>query len=863
MDNFDRHRGGDRYRNSSEEAHHYTSSNTRGLHPSRFSDGVVTGGGGGGGGPPVNHQRQENYRGGDGVGGGERNNSPLNYRSGGGGGREHHRPFDSPPRYPPQPSGGDGRGGLRPFGDGVRGFGPTGGGGADGRGYGPMGGAGGGGFGPMGGGRDGGGFRPMGGAGGGGFRPVSGGDGGVFRPTGGGDSGGFGSENYQMPHPAPLAGQKRGYPFYGRERSPDRFDGAGFAKLFVGSVPRTATEEDIRPLFDKHGRVMEVALIKDKRTGQQQGCCFIKYASSEEADRAIRELHNQYTLPGGMGPIQVRYADGERERLGATEYKLFVGSLNKQATEKEVEEIFLPYGRVEDVYLMRDEMKQSRGCGFVKYSQRESAQAAIDALNGTYTMRGCDQPLSVRFADPKRPRPGELRGGPNFGSPGFGPRFASPGIRPAPDLGQPLRGPIPPNSWPPVSPQSLGPPPNFGIHGFNNQLPARSGDKAASSTHGLIEGLHGNSDGSLPGNTVSSASMSQNYNQSLQQGPSFGSKMSPSQKPLQSPQPPNAASFSNMQILRGPHMQPGQMPMPYSAGQNPYSQAPPSQQLPGLNGQSPVPQPQVLHNATSASGQAPGMANEQKPPVQQLQPPRQSPSQLAQMLSQQKQSLQATFQSSQQAFNQLQQQLQQLQPSNHYLTAHQGPQTSKQQSPWAAQPVTGTPGVQSAGVLAPTTSASPATPAVTPTMATVWSEHTSPDGYKYYYNSSTGESKWEKPEELKAYEQQQQQQKMPSNQYPQVQSQLQGLSTQHAPQMQLPLQGQHQAQLLNQTRAVQQAAQPSSHRAPGFSAKQGGAKDLGYAQIPAGAAPVNDPARYQQGLKASQEWMWKNKPSVN
>lgn len=28
------------------------------------------------------------------------------------------------------------------------------------------------------------------------------------------------------------------------------------------------------------------------------GCCFIKYASSEEADIAIRALHNQYTLPG-------------------------------------------------------------------------------------------------------------------------------------------------------------------------------------------------------------------------------------------------------------------------------------------------------------------------------------------------------------------------------------------------------------------------------------------------------------------------------------------------------------------------------------------------------------------------------------
>ncbi|KAF3675092.1 hypothetical protein FXO38_00573 [Capsicum annuum] len=47
-------------------------------------------------------------------------------------------------------------------------------------------------------------------------------------------------------------------------------DEGGFAKLFVGSVPRTATEEDIRPLFEEEGRVLEVAFIKDKRTGQQQ-----------------------------------------------------------------------------------------------------------------------------------------------------------------------------------------------------------------------------------------------------------------------------------------------------------------------------------------------------------------------------------------------------------------------------------------------------------------------------------------------------------------------------------------------------------------------------------------------------------------
>lgn len=104
--------------------------------------------------------------------------------------------------------------------------------------------------------------------GGGGFPPMNAG--------GGGGTGGFGSNFQAPPPPQPLSGQKRGFPFPGRGGSPDRSDGGSFAKLFIGSVPKTAREEDIRPLFEQHGKVVEVALIKDKRTGQQQGTwkCF-------------------------------------------------------------------------------------------------------------------------------------------------------------------------------------------------------------------------------------------------------------------------------------------------------------------------------------------------------------------------------------------------------------------------------------------------------------------------------------------------------------------------------------------------------------------------------------------------------------
>ncbi|KAJ4829242.1 hypothetical protein Tsubulata_016568 [Turnera subulata] len=212
----------------------------------------------------------------------------------------------------------------------------------------------------------------------------------------------------------------------------------GTAKLYVAPV-RNATEEDIRHLFQKHGSIVEVVFPKEKYTGQRQGYCFVKYASLEEAERAIRALNGQH-IPGEMATMKVRYADGERERLGGFVDKLYVGCINKLASREELEEIFTPYGHVEDIFIARDEMKQCRGFAFVKFSQRDMALAAIKALHGNFTMRDCDQPLIVRFADPKKPRTGESRGNYGCGGTNFGPGSQEPIARPVPNFADCIGG---------------------------------------------------------------------------------------------------------------------------------------------------------------------------------------------------------------------------------------------------------------------------------------------------------------------------------------------------------------------------------------------------------------------------------------
>ncbi|KAL6285063.1 hypothetical protein ACE6H2_009453 [Prunus campanulata] len=209
-------------------------------------------------------------------------------------------------------------------------------------------------------------------------------------------------------HPVPFSVRKRAWHPSNQGPSPDNVESAFHVKLYVAQVSRTATEEVIRPLFEQYGSITEVVILRDKRTGQQQGSCFVKYATLDEADRAIGALNNQHYFPGEVLPITVKYADWELERLAGLD-KLYVCGLNKEASRKEIEEIFSPYGFVEDIYILRDEMRQNRGTGFVKFSHKDMALEAIKALNGTFIMRGCAQPLIVRFADPKKPRGIESR----------------------------------------------------------------------------------------------------------------------------------------------------------------------------------------------------------------------------------------------------------------------------------------------------------------------------------------------------------------------------------------------------------------------------------------------------------------------
>ena len=60
--------------------------------------------------------------------------------------------------------------------------------------------------------------------------------------------------------------------------------------LYVGNLPFSATEADVRSLFERHGQVDSVKLINDRETGKPRGLCFVEMAPNE-AQAAIQALN--------------------------------------------------------------------------------------------------------------------------------------------------------------------------------------------------------------------------------------------------------------------------------------------------------------------------------------------------------------------------------------------------------------------------------------------------------------------------------------------------------------------------------------------------------------------------------------------
>lgn len=62
-------------------------------------------------------------------------------------------------------------------------------------------------------------------------------------------------------------------------------------KLFVGSLPWSATDEDLQTAFAAHGKVVSANVVTDKETRRSRGFGFVEFETEAEAAAAIQALN--------------------------------------------------------------------------------------------------------------------------------------------------------------------------------------------------------------------------------------------------------------------------------------------------------------------------------------------------------------------------------------------------------------------------------------------------------------------------------------------------------------------------------------------------------------------------------------------
>jgi len=64
-------------------------------------------------------------------------------------------------------------------------------------------------------------------------------------------------------------------------------------KLFVGNIPHTTTEAELRTLFEPHGAIQQVSIVTERDTGRSRGFAFVEMTDSGEAEKAIAALNGK------------------------------------------------------------------------------------------------------------------------------------------------------------------------------------------------------------------------------------------------------------------------------------------------------------------------------------------------------------------------------------------------------------------------------------------------------------------------------------------------------------------------------------------------------------------------------------------
>eukprot|EP00897_Mesotaenium_endlicherianum_P011020 jgi/Mesen1/9947/ME000071S09364 len=156
---------------------------------------------------------------------------------------------------------------------------------------------------------------------------------------------------------------------------------SGVGNIFIKNLDESIDNKALHDTFIAFGPILSCKIASTE--GKSKGYGFVHFDTEEAANLAIEKV-NGMLLEGRKVFVGKFLKKSERDETGAVSKftNIYVKNLDTDVTEEALKEKFETFGSIANLIVMRDESGNSKGFGFVNYDNPDSAQAAVEAMEG-------------------------------------------------------------------------------------------------------------------------------------------------------------------------------------------------------------------------------------------------------------------------------------------------------------------------------------------------------------------------------------------------------------------------------------------------------------------------------------------------
>merc|ERR1712193_190650 len=190
-----------------------------------------------------------------------------------------------------------------------------------------------------------------------------------------------------------------------------------FTNVYVKNFNEAMTEEDLKEMFNKFGKITSLKLMKSDDDEKNKGFGFVSFDDAETAESACAELngtevHGKTIYVGRAQKkaerqmeLKKKFEQMKLERMTRFQgVNLYVKNLDDTIDDERLRTEFTPFGTITSAKVMCEEGR-SKGFGFVCFSSPEEATKAVTEMNGRIIV---SKPLYVALAQRKEDRKAHL-----------------------------------------------------------------------------------------------------------------------------------------------------------------------------------------------------------------------------------------------------------------------------------------------------------------------------------------------------------------------------------------------------------------------------------------------------------------------